>query len=155
MPSVKDINGKEWTFTINVASLSRVKDGLDWDLLSIVTDKESLPRLYGDPIHLTRILFYLCRPENIGIDDWGELWSGDCLDSVYEAVCSGLIDFFPRSRRETVRGLILTYNEMTAAARELVPRELQEAKLKGIAAMSGSSSGNVPESLESTPENSP
>lgn len=160
MPSVKDINGKVWEFTVNTASLARVKEGVKWDLLSVAWDKASLPRLYGDPGLLVDCLFYLCgsRVGQLTLDSWRENWAGDCLDNAYEAVCEGLIDFFPSSRRATVKDLIRTYDEITAAAREMAPAEMEQAKNQTLDLLkkgSGEISGNSPESSESTPENTP
>ena len=156
MPSVKDVGGKEWSFTVNVASLARVKEGMKWDLLSVVGDKNSLPRLFGDPELLTGCLYFLCGSSvgQLTREQWGESWSGDSLDRAYEAICEGLIDFFPSSRRQSVADLIRTYNEITATAREMAPQELAEAKRIALEEMSGKKSGSSQESLESIPENS-
>lgn len=160
MPSVKDINGKSWEFTVNTASLARVKEGVKWDLLSVAWDKLSLPRLYGDPGLLVDCLYFLCgsRVGDLSLDSWRENWAGDCLDKAYEVVCEGLIDFFPSSRRATVKDLIRTYDEITAAARELAPEELEQAKNQTLEVMRkgfGETSGNSPESSVSILENTP
>lgn len=157
MPSVKDINGKEWSFTVNVASLARVKEGMKWDLLSVVGDRTSLPRLFGDPELLAGSLYFLCGSKvgELTREQWGEAWAGDTLDKAYDAICEGLIDFFPSSRRQAVADLIRTYNEITAAAREMAPQELIEAKRIALAELSGVKSGSSPESSESIPETTP
>lgn len=160
MPSVKDVNGKAWEFTVNVASLARVKDNLSWDLLSIAYDKNSLPRLYGDPALLVDCLFFLCgsRVGEMTLDLWRENWSGDCLDAAYTAVCDGVCDFFPSSRRQTIKDMIRVFDEITATAREMAPAELEETKERALSLLrnpSGEQSGTSPESSESTPENLP
>lgn len=159
MPSAKDINGKEWAFTVNVASLARVKEKLGFDLLSVVGEFSSLNKLYADPIHLTSCLFWLCNPSEITLEKFQEGWSGESVEKAFEAVSEGVVDFFPNSRRQIVKDLLKTFAEIMATARQLAPEEIQTLKANAIKAMqpktSGDSSGGAPESSESILENSP
>lgn len=154
MPSVKDNNGKEWSFSVNVASLARVKENLGFDLLSVAGDAQALPRLHGDPVHLINCLYWLCKAD-VPVETFQEGWSGESIEAAYSAICEGIIGFFPSCRRQIVKQFVETFTEIMATARELAPQELQnvkEAALEAMRKQSGGQSGTAPESSELTPE---
>ena len=64
MHSFADTTGRQWTIAVNVASIKRVRDLAQVDLLKIVENKcELLARLYDDPILLVDVLYCVVKPD--------------------------------------------------------------------------------------------
>lgn len=108
MPSFKDINGREWTISVNGYSLGQVKKSLDVNLCDL--NSGILDRLASDPVLLVDVLYVLCRNQcevaNITDRQFGESLVGDPIEAAAKALVEAIADFFPKERRDLFKDLI-------------------------------------------------
>jgi len=165
--SFKDSRGIEWKVAINVNSIARARDGVKFDLLSVMEDKNAIVRLSTDPMLLVGVLYDICQPQaetaNISPEDFGEhLGDGDVIDAATTALLESLADFSrPHQRRammaalETLRKIETQTADLQIAriqSPEIATAILQAAQIaiNGPLTASGNSAGNAPASSAST-----
>jgi len=178
MAKFTDNAGREWSLTINVAALKRVRMLAEVDLADILATT-LLQRLAGDPVLLAEVLYAVCQPQaerqGISPESFGEELVGDVIDAATTALLEALADFFPSRRRAALRKALakvksLEETALTAAERtldsdvmdrvlaeELAPERI-EAELKDALSgrrTSGTSSTAAPGSSAATPGPSP
>lgn len=102
MKIFKDVNGKEWTISITVGTIKRVKDLLNVNLIDAVST-DLIDRMKSDPVFLCDILYAICKPQadkdGVSDIDFGEGLAGDAIASATDALIGDLVDFFPSSQR--------------------------------------------------------
>lgn len=103
--------GKDWLININVSTLRKVKQSLDFDLLGgSGTPLDSLQKLAANPILLCDVLFVLCQDQakerNITDEQFGEGLCGDAIEHASDALLEELVNFFPSQRREKLKRLL-------------------------------------------------
>lgn len=130
MPAFKDSLGREWLVKISGPVINDVRKELDLDLVSL-----------GDPVFpklsnlglLVNCLWVVCRKQAhaLGVNDiqFGEGLVGDCLEGAAEALVEAVLDFFPRSIRETLRALSRQDAATKNAAMEMMQTTLQNPTL--------------------------
>lgn len=104
MKTFKDNEGREWSVSINVGTIKRVRGMLNVDLLTVVDGKSDLmSQLMTDPILLVDVIYVLCKPQaddrNISDEKFGEAMAGDAIEAATDALIGELIDFFPEAKR--------------------------------------------------------
>jgi len=150
MKTFKDNAGREWQLAINAASLRRVRDLLDVDLLD-VADGPLLERLSSDPILLVDVLYVLCQPQceaqNVTDVQFGEAMAGDAIEQATDALLEEMIGFFPGRRRAILQKLMTKLKQAEASAMDLAEQEIDridlDAELKTLID-GGASSGGQP-----------
>jgi len=130
MSRFKDNKNRAWSIDVTVDTVKRVRSLCDVDLLGAV-DGKLLEQFVTDPILLCDVIFAVCKPqadtEGVSSDDFGAGLAGDALDEATRALLEGLVDFFPKRRRELLAKVV--------AKMQLVEEkgmELWEAKLAAI-----------------------
>ena len=63
MTSFRGNDGSEWPIVISTATLIRLREAIDVDLMKVV-DGELLQQLYEDPELLSKVVFHVCQPES-------------------------------------------------------------------------------------------
>lgn len=121
----KDTEGREWTISVTVSAVKRVRDLCKLDLLDVVgPDGGALGKLSSDPVLLANVLYVLCKPkaDERGITDeqFGEALAGDAIEAATAALLEDLVDFFPKPKREVLR-------KMLEAARRVEARQMERA----------------------------
>ena len=167
MRSFKDNKEREWNISVNVASIKRVRDECELDLLKIV-EGTLIDKLMTDPVLLVDVLFVLCRPQvkelDITDEDFGEAMAGDAIEHAVIAFLDALVDFCPSPRdREHLGQVVKTTQEVMEKARDLTEQEIKNGALDRIADKAlasiqkdvGALSIPVPESSDSTQTHSP
>lgn len=110
MRSFKDNEGREWTISINVTSIKKIKaSSLAVDLLDIM-DGKLMNRFADDPILFIDVIWLLCeeQAQKLGVTDeeFGRGMAGDALDKASEAFLEELVDFFPKSKRDPLKTVL-------------------------------------------------
>jgi hypothetical protein len=104
----KDTNGRDWLVTVNVATVKRIKEKLNIDLL----DKLGIQLLEGiaaDPIRLADVLYVIVEAQAAAVNppitdvDFGSALSGDSLEEASVALMEAIADFFPSARRKMIQ----------------------------------------------------
>lgn len=134
MPQVfSDNRGRIWTVAINTATIKRVKQSLEINLLEAVSGK-LLDRISADPALFADILYVLVKPQAdaLGVvdTDFGEALAGDEIETASLAFIQALVDFFPKGRREILGRAIAAGMEKAKATEAATLREI-EARLFG------------------------
>ena len=161
MKIFKDIKNESWELTITVATIKKIRDLLNADLLDIQT---TLPRLLADPIFLVDVLYCLCKPQadakNISDEQFGEGMAGDCLGFAKKSLIEELKSFFPSpEERQAVDRVIIKGHEMLDLLRKKSLAKIEQidmdAKADELLEIFGKISTNSLESSESIPILSP
>lgn len=156
----KDKDGQEWSLSITVGAVKRVRSLTGFDLLTII-ENDGARELLNDPIKLVDVIFAICKPEaekrSITDEDFGELMLGDAISSATDAMIAELIDFFPsRKDRENLKRVFDAATNVMDKARDristildvelpkLANLALENAGKQSIAALGSSESTRNP-----------
>ena len=120
MAEFRDTEGRTWLVTVTTTTLKRVKALLDVDLGKMAADGSLYRVLADDPILLCDLLYAICKPEadarDIKDEDFGRGLAGDAIDDATTALMEGLIDFFPKGRRELHRKALAKFRTLEQKA---------------------------------------
>ena len=156
MKTFKDNEQRQWTVTVNVASMKRVKSLLDLNLMEAV-EGDLIEKLATDPILLCDVIYAICKPEadkrNISDEQFGQAMAGDAIEQATAALLEELVDFFPEAKRRVLRKALKKFDTMLARAAETADKYLDspgfEKRIEDALKNISDSSGNSPESQES------
>jgi hypothetical protein len=105
------------------------KVGID---LTRVFDKESdvIANLWDNPIKLIDVVYAVCQPqcEARGMTDiqFGESFSGQCIEDSYACLMTALADFFPNRRGAILKDLTTKITRAADALTTKVEADMQE-----------------------------
>jgi hypothetical protein len=159
MKTFTDNAGRNWTVTINVDAIKRVRGLLDVNLLGVI-EGDLLERLIRDPVLLCDVVYAVCKPEadaqGVTDEEFGRAMAGDAIDHATKALLEELADFsWSPQRRANFRRIVNTTWAMIDKAERLVAAKLESGQLEQAAERVletlNASSGSSPESLESIP----
>ena len=132
MRTFKDTAGREWLVKIDVATVKRVRDVLDLDLLKI-DGADSVFAKLADPVTLVDVLYVVCLPQateaSVSDESFGGAMGGDVLDAASSALIEDLIDFFPSARRPILRRAWEKIQEIEGKAIAAVTERLNSPEL--------------------------
>lgn len=133
MSKFTDNKGLEWTITVNVNTLKRVKSALSVDLLD-VAGGPLLQQIFSDPILLCDVIYVVCQPQadenKITDEQFGERLGGDSIEHATAALLEGLTDFFPRKRRQVLKKAIARCQELEAEILDEAERRIKGPEIK-------------------------
>ena len=167
MRSFVDNKGRQWTVTINVSTIKRVRALCNVDLYSLVeatpegkADFSLLERLSQDPVLLVDVLFVICKQDadlrGVSDEEFGESMTGDTIEKAAEVFLDELVDFFPEVRRKVLNKILIASRKFEAAAKDRLEKILESKKfeedLNSNLEKLISSSGNAPDTSELTPD---
>lgn len=106
MKQFKDNIERTWTLSLNIATAKRVKDVLNFDLLSDEIG-EMVGRLSTDPVLLCDVIFVLVMEEaetrSVTDVNFGEAMAGDAIENATQALLEEIVEFFPPKKRHVLR----------------------------------------------------
>jgi len=143
MRQFKDVKGREWSITIDVAAIRRVRTALGIDLMDLAGG-DLADKLLNDPVTLADVLAVLCE----GMDPAALF--GQVLDDAATALLRELLDFFPSGPR--ARAIVKLRAAMDAQAAALAAASSDPAADPSSPATPGGLSGNSPASSALTPQ---
>lgn len=133
MKEFRDNVGRSWGVNINVDCIKRVRSLLEINLLDAVEGK-LLERLISDPILLCDCLFAICKPEaddkGVSDEDFGRAMAGDAIDNATTALLEGLVDFFPKGKREVLAKALAKLKAFETTALEAASKRLDDPELE-------------------------
>lgn len=125
MKVFKDSLGREWSYTLNVASMKKIRSATGIDLMQ--ADK-TLPVLGDDMVALSEVLWVLCKQQaqdrGISEEQFYEGLSGEALDSARDGFFEEWADFFPPSQTAK-KTLLLSALELGRAYNEAYRKEME------------------------------
>jgi len=135
MKTFQDNAGRQWTVTLNVAALKRVRTMTNVDLFNVVTLDESkkpdislLERLSEDPIMLVDVLYAVCKSEadaqQVSDEQFGAAMAGDAIEHATNALLEELVDFFPDPKRKVLRKILAANRRFGETMKRKVEAEL-------------------------------
>jgi Glu-tRNA(Gln) amidotransferase subunit E-like FAD-binding protein len=165
-----DTTGRQWLARVTIGDAQRIKAELQIDLL----DPEQLGGTFADPFRVVELLAAIHRDQitaaGLTAGDFVELATetAEVSNAAAAALEAALADFFRRLRRPALAAVIERAAEATAATeaealrRAKDPRVAQAMKAAGVrelakfdaivdAAIRGSTSGEPPAFLQSSP----
>lgn len=108
MATWTDNTGRDWTVLINVNAVKRAKELAGVDVLDVF-DGKLFADVLTNPLVLVETFYAICSPQagarNLTYEQFADILTGDSLESAATALVQGVIDFFPRGRREVLRRL--------------------------------------------------
>lgn len=104
MTSFTDTEGREWSITITVAAIKRVRELISVDLMDCLAKENPLiDRMAIDPVLLVDVLYCLCKPtadmRELTDIQFGESLAGDVIEQATSAFIEALVAFFPKGQR--------------------------------------------------------
>jgi len=140
-----DAQGRSWSTAINVNTIKRVRELAGINLLEVF-DGQLLNRLSEDPELLVNMLFAVCKPQadsqSVTAEAFAELLVGDAIEQAATALVQGLIDFFPKDRREVLRRLWTATGKAQTEAIKLVTSKLDATNIDATIAAVMEQAGN-------------
>jgi hypothetical protein len=140
-----DAQGRSWSTAINVNTIKRVRDLAGINLLEVF-DGQLLNRLSEDPELLVNMLFAVCKPQadaqSVTAEAFAELLVGDAIEQAATSLVQGLIDFFPKDRREVLRRLWTATGKAQTEAIKLVTSKLDATNIDATIAAVMEQAGN-------------
>ena len=138
MRTFHDNAGRNWTVTLNVATLKRIRALTSIDLINIISldehrkpNVELLERLSEDPILLVDVLYAACKPEadaqNVTDEQFGAAMAGDAIEHATNALLEELVSFFPDPKRKVLQKIL----DANRRFGETLKRKV-EAELSGL-----------------------
>ena len=167
MRTFSDTNGREWSVSMNVAALKRVRDLLGIDLMDLPAMEQKQPeqgllhRLGTDPVLLVDVLYVLVKPQadaaGVSAEQFGEALGGDALEHATDTFMREVVGFFRGGVRDALTTVLdkakqvdgLMLDQLAAAVNDPALDEAirEAAGLPGA----GIASGDAPASSASTP----
>ena len=160
MKTFKDNAGRDWTIAVNVASIKRLRDTLEVDLMGVI-EGDLLQRLYADPVLLVDVVYVLCKPRADELDvtdeQFGQAMGGDAIELATAALVDEIIDFFPNRRdRERARKVLAKFTTAMERAQDALDLRVDSPRLQreldSIVESVGEPAGDSPESQGSIPD---
>ena len=117
MRTFRDNAGREWTLSLNVASVKRIRDLANVDVFSGGLQK-FLEDMTGNPVMLVDALYALVLPQTemrgVSGESFAESIAGDVIEEASSAFLEELVDFFPKARRGILKRILETSREVEA-----------------------------------------
>ncbi len=129
MKIIKDLKGREWKLSITVGSVKRVDSELNLNIYK-VADKDFLKTIIEDPIKFIDMLFVLVEDQakELDVDDieFGKSFDGDAIAKSVNLFLEELVNFFPPSKRESLKKALAMTMEMTEKTGREMLKKLDE-----------------------------
>jgi len=156
LKTFKDTEGREWTVSITVDSIKRVKSLLDLDLLDL-DNGQVIERLVADPVLLCDTIYVICKPQadqrGVSDQEFGRAMAGDAIDHATTALLEDFCDFFPSRKRQVLQRALAKLKEvelkMIAAADQRISDPALDEMIERV--IGGISSGPTLLSAASPP----
>ena len=158
MKTFQDNAGRQWTVTINVDAIRRVRSLIGVNLPDVLDDGcKLLAQLHDDPVLLVDVLYCVCKPEadakEITDEDFGRAMAGDAIGHATAALLAELSDFFPNARqRAAMQELIRKTNTVADGLLEKAESAIHRLDPESVVETLTVSSANSPESSASIPD---
>ena len=141
MKNFHDNAGRNWTVTLNVATLKRIRALTSIDLINIISldehrkpNVELLERLSEDPILLVDVLYAACKPEadaqNVTDEQFGAAMAGDAIEHATNALLEELVSFFPDPKRKVLQKILDANRRFGETLKRKVEAELNTLEAK-------------------------
>jgi len=141
MKNFHDNAGRNWTVTLNVATLKRIRALTAIDLINIISldehrkpNVELLERLSEDPILLVDVLYAACKPEadaqNVTDEQFGAAMAGDAIEHATNALLEELVSFFPDPKRKVLQKILDANRRFGETLKRKVEAELNTLEAK-------------------------
>ena len=134
MRTFKDNAGRDWTIAVNVASIKRLRDTLEVDLMGVI-EGDLLQRLYADPVLLVDVVYVLCKPRadelEVTDEQFGQAMGGDAIELATAALVDEIIGFFPNRRdRERARKVLAKFTTAMERAQDALDLRVDSPRLQ-------------------------
>lgn len=122
MASFGTTDGATWTVAVNVGTVKRVREATGVDLLSIMTDGNTITGLFSDYVKLAEVVAAVIQPElkasGKSVDDFLSVINGPVMESATEALLREVANF---SREPQKTLLLAAIDKVMAAAAKTEP----------------------------------
>jgi hypothetical protein len=157
MKAFNDTKNRRWDLSLSIATVKRVRNLTDVDLLSILDKPELLSDLASDPVQLVDVLYIIVKPQadaiNVTDEQFGESLDGESIEKATECFLEALVDFFPGARRATLKRVLDRANQFHQKSEATLTAALADGSIdKAIDdAIGGATSTKSPDELALTP----
>ncbi len=169
MKIVKDAKGRDWNLSVDIASLKRVRDVCDLDLVNLAASNV-IEKLHDDPVLVAGVVYVILKPQldakGMTEESFCEGLAGGELDDMTKALFEDLIDFFPGRRGRLFKKAMAKVMKAVDKGLDVIDKRIDTLDVEGpvVAEVtkgleklkkpvtSGKSSGEPPASSASTPD---
>jgi NAD/NADP transhydrogenase alpha subunit len=100
----KDADGREWTVTVNVGTVKKLR-ALGCDIMA--EDGGGINSLASDPVALAEAIWMVCEEQgqkrSITDSMFYSSLGGDSIEAATDAMINAIIDFFPSARKRLLQ----------------------------------------------------
>lgn len=127
MGTFKDTAGREWTITLTIGALKRIRSVAGLDLMPLFggqdkQESEAVRTLLLDPMRMADVVYAALKPQldEAGIDDeaFGELLAGPVLAAAAEAFLDAATVFIGATQGQAAAGFLRVATEKRDEARK-------------------------------------
>ena len=133
MQVFKDANGGEWSVSVNVGTVKRLR-AIGCDIMA--EDGNGIMSLSSDPVMLGDALWCVCKDQAaakcITEDSFFSAIGGDSIESATEALIGAVIDFFPSARRNLMKKAMLKSKALQRVAIERAEEKIEKMELQSV-----------------------
>lgn len=128
MSSFKDGLGRDWTVSITLGTVKRVRDATGHNLALVLDDKMAgIATLTSDLMEFVNVLWHIVEPQAVakGVtqEQFLEGILGDSIDAALNAFVDSLADFFPPRQRKI---LSMTWAKVQATSTTMADNAVAE-----------------------------
>ena len=135
MPSFEDCSGRTWVVEVNINTMRRVRQMVDYDLAKALTE-EGLAAIAGDPVLLVDVLYCICQPQATtrGVTDeqFGEAMAGDAIEAGATALLDACAEFAPKAQRQPIKRMLESSRKLAAIMSEEAMQKLDSVDLSEV-----------------------
>lgn len=132
MASFTDNAKTTWVIDLDAPKIVRIRSELGLDLVG--ADGSAYEKMVDDPILLFEVLWKLCSKQaddkKIDVDAFAQRITGDAIESATDAMVEAIADFFPKAKRELVRGLAQKTARIRAKGMAAAMKRVGDIKLE-------------------------
>ncbi|MGN0872656.1 MAG: hypothetical protein ACI4UV_15830 [Victivallales bacterium] len=152
MRTFKDNEGREWTVSMNVGSVKRIRDMAKVDIFGSGL-QSFVETVTENPVMLVDVLYAAIQPQaekrEISGEAFAEAIAGDVIETASSVLLAEIVDFFPKAKRNILKRILETSQEveakMNSRLAELVESPEYRKKLEENADSALSSVTGLPE----------
>ena len=154
MHTFKDIAGTEWTVSLSISAMERIRDMAGVDMLLVNQGRfTDVVRIGGDLVLFRNVLHAACHPQamerGVGLVAFGDLLAGESIGAAHQAFLGAIHSFI---QDPWIRTALTRVLEKHAELRDQVKATMEKAVDEALAEMqSGATSLSAQAPSASTP----
>ncbi|MEM9827742.1 MAG: hypothetical protein AAF958_14220 [Planctomycetota bacterium] len=134
MKSFVDTSGRTWSVAIGVPAVRRLRDEMNFDVLSLLDDQSKLEIIAADPMIAIDLVTCIIKPQldaaGVAVDDFLNALGGEQLESATSCLLQAIVDFFPGPRGELLRKALQRSQKFIQDQDQQIKQKIQSGEVE-------------------------